>query len=488
MVDGIERIIVESQKTKTGKENSYILEGWKWIYRTFVNLWLPYEKEVEKSVERIWWLKKWDLCVVKDDNLVISRNGKEILNYKLKNSLKITNEKDKSVISELGKDKRLALENELSKDHAKIINFLPKNIEKAKIQKLLKDFDDRKEKDNLSLRESDVLRFDNWVFFILRGNVPIFYQSFEKIPLRFWPENDYISTQETFENDEIELVLEDIKKRSEERERADIELVLEELRKRVEDREKLEIAEQIKLIKASAAKQNPQFKKKLQKVKLVLDSKTPKHFNELVKEIYSAVWLNKINIQDIKSLVMFESNFNNNTRSFVWAEWRFQIMPVAYKQVLKHSENFVHLEKIKKTLKSWKLVNNPIKNTIAWLIYLDWVSENFTWKEEKNEWKEIIKKLIDDKKNTRDVISNYLENKWITISQKNFNTLLSKIHNDPYMMNKYLIFRKYNSDSTRNEWEKFEHKNYFWLVVLYLAEYCKKEVNEKAKKTPPIKV
>lgn len=457
---------------KSQKINEYTLQSWQWMYRVFVNLWLqdPKYKNSMRQIQEaltennanVWliWLKEWDKFIL-DKNFVLHlvRKNEKIFNFQLPNEAK-TNF-DESLLKELTQTKEFIKNEKEDITNYLVTEYLVSWVSKNKIEEILKEL----KKNNTELKSTDILNYKNWVFFITRNNILIFYHAIDKASAVFWKYDEEIVKSDDFEDndfDEIEKQLQ--------------ELVMNFRKQEIEENKwKSKKNETKKLQKTS---NNNEVKEKVKKVKEVLKTKKQTSLWEVISDFYKILWIKKVTVNEIKSLVYFESHFEQNNVSYTWAKWLFQITSSARNQANTVAKT-INNTKINSILKKSSNIKNPVYNSLVWLVYISWVENNFLEDDHKLSWKKIINTISKNRLHFKKIIWNYLEKKNIEIDDTKFNSLINKLKTNPHMMEKFLVFRKYNADHGIKNWEIFEHHNYFWLVVLYISEFCKTEVKER---------
>lgn len=437
------------------KERIYEVKPSEWLFRIFLNLWISYEKlsnedklKLNKKLEYTDWIRAGDIFKL-DNNwrIIISRKNKK---WVLENLIiqDINEETRKNFEFQKTQIKKESYE---KRDFFKVETFLTKNqVNKDKIKEIIWNLEKSKIKDI----KTEEIKYSNWVFYILRDDKPIFYEATNSKVITFWDEDEFIT--DNFLNEK------------------DTRTIEEELEKMVNS----SIDELINNLMTEKNLKNDELKtaskievmNNLSKVKQIIRKEKIQKWSDFLSKYCKLIWLKTIKPNEIKALWFFESHFEKNAKSWSWAKWIYQITETAKKQVMKED----------KTVKSWNL-HNPVYNSLICVSYLRWIEKYFLEAKDKKIWNQITKEIIKNSNNYKQVVGKYLENKDIRINEKALEKILSKIHKDPYYLNKFLVLRKYNADNSRKPWEIMEHKNYYAITILYLSEYNKKEIAEVMK-------
>lgn len=437
-------------KNETKSTNIYELKKWEWLFRAFLNLWIKYsslsESErygIETKFKSRGGLKVWDSFHLtnKWDVIVTRKNNKDSETFTIFES----HSQIKAKITEWMKEISPDIQKRLDKERI-IARLSKEKIPQEKIKHILESFSESW----IKYLKIDELKFSNHVFYVLRDWKPIFYEATSKIPTTFWPNNEWLVQENIFKESEW----------------------ISELEKELEKMVDIRIWDYVLPVKKE---EKEQYKKELvedfKKAKEVIKSAKIQKRDDFISKYCSLVWLKTLSTSDVRSIWFFESYFNDNVVSSWHAKWRLQVTWIAESQVLK----------INPKIKKWNL-KNPVYNSLIAISYLKWIEKFFVSdKAHVSDAKNAISDIRSHKSSISSKVSEYLKNKGIQMWKPQFDMMVSKISNDPYYFNKFLVIRKYNADTSRKKWEVIEHRNYYALVVLYLSEFAKSQVADAEK-------
>lgn len=185
----------------------------------------------------------------------------------------------------------------------------------------------------------------------------------------------------------------------------------------------------------------------------------------------------EITFEDVLSLTYSESEFNPNAVSETWSVWLLQTTTNVVKDI--EGRPKLYDKEIVKELASRNGVNSLTElstearskfdnSIVLWLLYLKQLENRW------NIYKTDVKNIVDEKDHFYTLVSMYLSEKWVKISKNEFEEVVNSLKKQKDLKLDYALFRDYNWQLNKYDWEKYPHRVYYAISIISMAHLMKK--------------